>query len=172
MAKTKVNFDEKEAIKRFKMRFEEFRKKDQWKDEAAKLAINKLKGETRLGRFLATGENQPPLSPGWIKRRKELAQHNTTGTSFREGKSNLTLTGQLIDSIKRFPDATRVIIETMGERIPYRNKNGTSAKKTPTNAELVGYLEERGRRLLGVDQKTIGQIKKKLMEFIRRNLLR
>jgi hypothetical protein len=166
-----IKYDAYKNSKRFKQKFEKFLESDAWKDEAAALAIKKIKGETRLRRFIEDGSNQPPLSPSWIERRGELAKVNPTGVSYGTAKSNLTLTGQLLESLKRIPSRFSVIIQAMGDRQPYRNKDGSTAKSTPSNSQLAKYLAERGRFFIGFDQKLKDQIKKKIKEHIRRNLL-
>lgn len=171
MKKFKVRYDPYKHSTGFKKKFEKFLESDKWKDDAANLAIKKIQGETRLGNQLSTGESQPALSQKWIWRRQELAEHNPVGTSYGFNKSNLTLTGQLIKSLKRVSSRFSVEIAPDGARTPYKNVKGGTAKKTPTNQELANYLAEKGRKFLGFNEKLKSQIVKKLKEHIRRSLL-
>lgn len=170
MKKFNVKYDPYKHSKQFKKKFEKFLESDKWKDEAAELAITKIKGETRLQRFIGTGNKQPSLSPQWIKRKKELAKTNTRGTSYGPSKSNLTLTGQLLNSLKRVKSRYSVIIRAIGDRQPYRTKNGRSGQ-APTNSQLAKWLAEKGRLFIGYNDKLKVQIVKKVKEHIRRSLL-
>lgn len=169
--KFNVKYDPYKNAKSFKKKFEKFLESDQWKDDAAELAINKIKGETRLQRFIETGNKQPALSAEWVKRKKELAQNNPKGLSYGHSKTNLTVTGQLLESLKRVQSRYSVIIRAIGDRTPYKNKDGSTAKSTPSNSQLAKYLAEKGRLFIGYNEKLKIQIVKKIKEHIRRSLL-
>lgn len=169
--KVNVKFDAGKATARFKQRLEELKRDQAWKVAAAQLAINKIQGETRMGNFIGDGSDQPALKPETIKSKEEFAKYNATGTSFNPKKSNITRSGQLLASLSRIEDATRVVIEPTGSRNPYKNKDGSFSSNTPTNSQLTSYLKAQGRKYLGYDEKLLKQIKKMLKEHIRRFLL-
>jgi hypothetical protein len=111
----------------------------------------------------------PGLADSTIDSRRTLATTNQTPAFYREKKSNLTLTGQLLDSLKLFIRRGSLIIRPDGARRPYRTKKG-AGKGQPTNDKLAEFLEDKGFYFLGVDDKSLNQIKTISIRFIRRLL--
>lgn len=172
MKKFGFRFNDKKQKKRVMDLIEKVRKDDRWKDDAAKIAIRNIQIETRLGKNVKDDSKQPPLAQSTIEQRKTLSQSNSKGTSYGDAKSNLTLTGQLLESLKRTDHKTKVIIEPTESRKPYKYPSGKSAKRkhTPDNKQLAQYLKEQGRTFLGYNEKMKKAIKKKLVEHVRRHL--
>lgn len=171
MKKFNVKFNRPKQEKRFKKFLNDVRKQDRWKNDAAEIAIADIVQTTRKQKFIKDGSKQPALSDSWLDVRDEWAGANGQGTSYGDEKSNLTLTGQLLESLKRKKHKTKVIIEPTGKRMPYVNPNtGKKVKKTPTNKKLAQYLKEQGRFFMGYNDKMKKAIKKSLTDHIRRNL--
>lgn len=172
MKSFRIRFSRNKQEKRFKSFIDKVQKQDAWKNEAADLAIKNIKLETRKGKYIKDGSAQKPLSSAWIDKKRELAKNNAKGVSFSAAKSNLTVTGQLLESLKRTDDRKRVILTPTGKRRGYINKNNRRAKasSTPTNKELAGYLKDQGRSFLGYSDKLKKAVTKVFKEAVRRNL--
>ena len=106
-----------------------------------------------------TGGNFTKLSRDYIERRGELGVHPRGRTD----KSNVTASGQMVDSLKLAEVMARsVTIEAAGmrKRTPYDGKKG----KLKTNAEVAYWVEKNGRHWLGLTEKS----KVKLQKFFER----
>jgi hypothetical protein len=62
--------------------------------------INDLKFQVRRGKSLATGSKLKPLSKGWIETRKRIIKANGRPPYVTAGKSNLSLSGDFLNSLK------------------------------------------------------------------------
>lgn len=93
------------------------------------------------------------LKPKTVEKRK-----NFKGLSSRTSpkKSNVTMTGQLVDSIKGVATNGQVVI-TVG-----KNRKGESL----TNDELIEYLEEGGRPFFYLSDKEIKKVTRLFQEAI------
>lgn len=112
-----------------------------------------------------------PLSKEWIKRRKKLATVNETASWFAPAKSNLTFTGQLIESLSFKTQGTIVrIFFSNNKRVPYTNLNGTQGKSI-SNKKLSEYLAERYGSLIGLTdpmrKRVIRKVEKRLRDMLR-----
>lgn len=115
--------------------------------------------------------NFPSLAPETIDSRRNVAGSNATPAFYREKKANLTLTGQLMESLKIFVKSGTLLIKPDGARRLYRTKKG-EGKTAPTNDKLAEYLEEKGFYFLGIDDLSLKKIKTISIRFIRRLLVK
>lgn len=96
---------------------------------------------------------QKPISKGWANRKEKLKAVNSTSEFYRKGKSNLTFTGQLIDSIdyeiKKKADSNSIIISAKGDRKPYKGLKGKSLDGEIKNEKVVESLKEKGFDVFG-----------------------
>lgn len=119
-----------------------------------------------------------PLASTTVEARRRLARNNSTDPRFSPGRSNLTLTGQLVRSIKARIIKTRniIVIEPSGNRVGYRNQDGTRRKlsrKANTNKKLADIHAKGGPNLPPRDILTIEPERiRKIVEKIRRVLNR
>lgn len=149
------------------------------------LAAGIIKKRTRLGFGVeTTGADRnklKPLSEKYIEFRKNLKGIQRAKKAVRAGgkvslktkqrasknpkielssdtsasKSNLTLTGQMLDSLKATSTQGSVTIEASGNR-----KDGLS------NKEISGYVEEQGRKFLDLAKADLKQIKNYLESLV------
>lgn len=133
-------------------------------------AIKRIKGVTRTGKEIESGSSQPALSQESKDSRKQLAKRNRTHSTFSPGRSNLTFTGQLLDSLTFKKIRGGVRIEPSGSRKPYKG----GSKKVLTNKQVAGLLAKMKpkRVFLGVDNEMVKQIKSIIKRFLRRKLRR
>lgn len=136
--------------------------------EIAKFAETRIVQQTRAGNDLSTGdksEKQPELSTGYIKFRQRVKSGKTDikpdPQFFRPRSSNLTLTGQLLKSIRGtiVKSKRQVVVEPTGGR-----------DDKLTNKEVASDLAKRGRTFLGLDSIGIQRIRKIVLDVLRRNI--
>lgn len=128
-----------------------------------------------------TGKPYKPLASSTIANRRAMAKYNQTSPRFSPDKSNLTFSGQLLDSIKHRIVISKsiIIIEPTGTRRAYRKKSGKPAKRSvKTNKELAkihskgGKKSKKGGRLPKREVLKISKKKlKEVNQFIKRELL-
>lgn len=117
------------------------------------------------------GNRHPRNSEAWEQRKKQLTKTNNPSEFYKFGLSNVTFTGQLLESIrliKILKNQGSVIIDADGPRQPYKNLNGTSVSKknTPSNNELVVYLKKKGRIIFGINKQMENVINKIVRTYI------
>lgn len=111
------------------------------------------------------------LKESWIRRKTKLAQYNNADPEYQEGRSNLTFTGQLLNSFKwavTGPGKLKLFFD--GIHKPYKDKDGKAVGKPITNEELAGYVAKQGRPFVGVRpviERRIGRI---VRSYVRRAL--
>lgn len=164
MKSFKLKFDEKKAKKQFQKKVDKIIQSDEWKEIAADYAINQIQGKTRLQKSAKDNSPLKYISEEHKKTKKKLAKLNSKGKNFGASKSNLTITGQLLESLKGQNKKRSVEIEAKGERKPYKVSKNSYAKKTPSNEELVEYLKEKGFSFIGLSEKMKKNIKKLVKE--------
>jgi hypothetical protein len=153
--------------------------------ELGETIITDIKFQTRKGKF-------KPLSKDWIAERKQIAKATATAQSFSPARSNLTLTGQLIDSLKILTaKAGNILIGFAGIHTPYKAQYrkswyriGAAGKKTlitsnksgvrtigarVANEDLAKYVAEQGRDFVKVRPTLIPVLKQKVINYIRRS---
>lgn len=150
-------------------------------------AVNRIKGYTRKGyslprvdkRTLTTTQSpkrQQPLSKGYIEYRLALQKGlikrgqpgyvKTSGSFFKVSFSNLTLTGQLIDSIKYAFGKVRKRSKTIEIDVSGNRDDGLTNKEVAD--ELANMSDP--RLFLGLDGKGIRVIRQKVLRLLRRNI--
>jgi hypothetical protein len=168
-------------------------------NELGKIAVDTLKFTARKGISPETGERFKTLSKGWRKERDRISEASPTHPAYSKNRSNLTLTGQLLDAIKfTYSVTTRSIFIRLfmdGTHQPYRKKymesftRKTKGGKTTVNTgrsgfykvgkeisnlKLAQYVSEAGRPFFGFSErlkdKLLTQMKKVVIRYIRRNL--
>lgn len=145
--------------------------------EVGDMAIDMIRQNTRKGTSTVTDQKFAPLSKPWIKTRDRIASSQGTHPTYAKKRSNLTLSGQLLDSMKRSVVGRMVTIFFDGTHIPYRiqTRNGISrVGKLIKNSRLAQYVAEQGRPFFGFskafESKLLAQVKRVVIRYIRRNL--
>jgi hypothetical protein len=173
LAKVKINT--KDAEKALKNRLNRSLRSEKLLTEVGEIAVKNSVASSRLGKDPTTLEAYAPFSgenpEKYIATRKRIAARNGKGSNFRPAKSNLTITGQLLNSIKAFVERGKVIIKASGEHKPY------GKGKTISNEELARWHSDGkgpypARNVVGISDKTRDIIKNKVRAFLRRNALK
>jgi hypothetical protein len=137
----------------------------------------RIQAETRLGKDI-TGKSvgkQRDLLPPTIRIRRAVKEgkikpgnkfyFKPDGTFFQPSKSNLTATGQMLESLDgRVTKKGEVVVEPTGTR----DASLQFDSGFKTNKALAKDLADRGRVFIGMDVKGIKRIKKLILDEVRR----
>lgn len=142
------------------------------KEKISDLVIGDIQKQTRAGKSITDNSSLPPLSSAWKKRRAVIAQSIKTGEGFSPNKSNLTLSGQLLESLKARFSARTISIAPEGIHKPYRvtgrnGKRSTLGRAIP-NKQLAVYLEEKGFGFIGLRPEINNRIRLLVQDQVRR----
>jgi hypothetical protein len=112
---------------------------------------------------------RPSLASSTVKQRKYLAKHNSTHESYGPVRSNMTFTGQLLDSLKSKYISSKTLFNVDASKKKHRRyKKGS--KTTAKLNEILDYLSKQGRDLGQIfDRKRFNvEITRKLIKSIQR----
>lgn len=143
-------------------------------DEVGEFISDRVRYQARVSKpFNATG-GFPNLKESTIKNRRSIARYNSTHDTYEESRSNLTITGQLLDSIKHtIVGVGKLVIGVTGTHHGYKKKSG--GRTPPLKMDkLKSYLEEKDFVIFDQtinDNKTIvSRTKTIVLRYIRRAL--
>jgi len=126
------------------------------------VVVKDIKAQARLGEL-----KLPALANSTRRSRDYLAQFNTTSRFYAVDKSNVTFTGQLIDSIKSKIVDGKIVISPTGSREPYITASGVF-KVGPDNKEVGSFLKKKGFEFLVVTKETKDKVSTQVLRQIRR----
>ena len=159
--------------------------------EIADTIIKDIQFQTRRGKSLVTGDKLKPLSESWIKFRERFIEKGSPHPAASPKRSNLTLSGQLLDSmqyknigkgkIKFYFDGVH-----KSYKVPYLQyyerkikgkkqivNTGRSGIRTVgeeiNNSDLAKYVEEQGRPFFGIRPQIEKRVVRLIIAQIRRN---
>ena len=170
----KIRVSRRALESRLRSAFSAVKKNRRLQRDIGKFTVNRIRGFGRKGEPLNGARSFPILKPDTVRNRRRLRRYNQTGKPFRPDFSNLTLTGQFWKALTYEFDALKgklFVFWKDSKRRPYViNKDGGTAKKTPTNQELFGYLRELGfNPFQAMDAKGIKTITRKIRSELRRS---
>jgi hypothetical protein len=84
--------------------------------------IKDIQFQTRRGVSSVTGGRFKPTSKAWREKREKISESTNTNDAYSKNRSNLTLTGQLLDSLRKSVNAGVVKIFFAGVHYPYKQK--------------------------------------------------
>lgn len=143
-------------------------------EEISDAVIKDIQLNARRGKNPETQERFKPLSKKWITLRDRLQATNTVTDVFKPNRSNLSLTGQLIDSIKSKFNAFKITFYFDGIHNPYKLKNIYKNKmstigKPIKNEELAKYVQD-VRPFFVIRKSLLPKLKVLVLKYIRKNL--
>lgn len=169
MAKVKVK-NVKSVLNSVNAIFQDSIKSEKFLREIRDFTVLRIQAETRKGRDLSKeGAPIKDHSDGYKKWRQRLASGESRSEIvpdskfFLANKSNITLTGQLLESLTGKINKLRSEIEVM------TTENRRDGEK---NNLIVQDLKKRGFTFLGLDEKGVRVIRKKALDEIRRQIRR
>jgi hypothetical protein len=117
---------------------------------------------------------QPELQPSTVDRRKQLISYGNAFSSkvVTPKKSNLSLSGQLLESIKYKIDTAKAIVEIYisPARLPYAGKRKPLLDNSKDNLEIKKDLEKLGRNFFFISDKLKAQLEARIAAALRRKL--
>jgi hypothetical protein len=143
-------------------------------NEVGEFVAERVRYQARVSKPLNAQSSLPKLKTSSISSRKYIAKHNQTHQTFEPSRSNLTITGQLLDSIThKIIGVGQILIDVAGKHRGY--KSGTGAKgKDIENKDLKEYLIQKGFVIFDktIETNTLIQsrIKTIVLRYIRRGL--
>lgn len=150
-------------------------------EEVAEFTVNRIETETRKGKSMVTDSRLEPLSPSTKRRRARLGKLNQTHRSFRSGVSQLTFTGELLESItaKIFPRKRLIKFDFSGMHSRIIGLRGKPIGDRISNKDLAKRLQSGDpstnlppRPFMGLDEKATEQIKRIILKGLRNRLRR
>ena len=134
--------------------------------------VGQITGSAKAGRDLNKTKFKN-VSDSWRDRRVKLAAVNNTDPLFqgKSKKSNLTFTGQLLNSFTYRVNMTALSLGFLfkGSRKPYKGLRKPELDGPSTNAELASKIEET-RPFVFISQKLNQILTLKVIKALRRNL--
>jgi len=135
-------------------------------EQVGKDIANGIRVRTRLGK----GDDNKKLKELKASTKKKRKRYKKNLSEFtKPNKSNLTATGQMLDSIKSKTDGSKIIID-------FRKKRTTELDGTPselTNTEVAIFSEQLGRLFFGLTplqrKEFARRVKAELLAFFRNN---
>lgn len=139
-------------------------------DEVGQTVVDDIKFQTRRGQSIPTGSRLKPLSKRWKETRAQIAEATDTQETFSPNRSNLTVTGQLLDSLT-WRIVGKGLIETLfkGEkRRPYfakfveYYKVKTKSKRRINKGPIRGFNGGAGFRYVNTNKSGVRKIESKI----------
>jgi hypothetical protein len=145
------------------------------KQEVGTFAVERVKYQARAGKPFNATDKFPELKDSTVKNRKYLGKYNTTHDVFDPEFSNLTITGELLDSLASLDEGDTLLrIAFTGMHKPYVGAKGQRISKPIMNETLGKYLSEKGfnvfDKTLADKQQFVNRIKNICLGYIRRGL--
>jgi len=120
--------------------------------EVGEEAVRLIKQQARIGKDYKTGQKFKPLSEEYIEKRDEYSDY--LDETARKSKSNVTATGQMVDSVK----VTKVGPKTVEVAATGTRSASPFGGGNISNAEVAFYVESQGRHWLGLSKKSKARI--------------
>jgi len=147
-------------------------------DEIGNEGVRLIRGVTRSGFEMQVNGGRVPLKPikdSTIAGRRRIAEVNATHPAFRPAKSQLTITGQLLDATSYKTGKNTVYFYVKDTiRRPYVTRNPRSDKpqRRVTNNEVFQYQWDQGRKFLQLDASAKRILRSIILNNVRREFKR
>lgn len=142
-------------------------------DDIGKTVITNIQGNVRQAKIPDGTGRYKRLAKSTIKYKEYLERGgNATGVSYQRTKPNLTISGQLLESLRSYysPVYRLIRITPTGIRARYRSLKGKPIGKLLTNKKLVEYQNELGRPIMRYSPRIKKIIVIKIKQHLRRAL--
>ncbi len=181
MAKVEIK-NVKSVLKAIEASFTDGLGKSDLYERIGRFSVERIQQETRKGRDLSNEGKPIQDTADSTKDIKALIERGVIKMNkpkplfFRSGKSQITQTGQLLDSLKADVNKNEIVISPEGERDKTEYVWVKSGKpvdflnndQVQSNKELAKDLAQRGFTFLGMDKTGIKRIRRLVLDEIRR----
>jgi hypothetical protein len=179
--KIKVNYPRVAINSRIVRQVNELLGEDGLSIEVGEIVQERIRFSARRGKPLNDSGSFKPLAPSTVENRQDLSGYNSTIDVYSPARSNLSFTGQLLNSIRyRKAKAQGFLIEILfsGDRNPYKTGPNSTAKLTDanrTNQALAKTLDDIGftvfsKKGIEGNKELIRRIVNTVRSYIRKNL--
>lgn len=176
--KTNVKFDTKQLESKIMDTFNKVKRNKSMLNEIGVAVTKRIASEGKRGTPFNSTRSFPSLKPSTIKNRERLKKFNKVARVFSKARSNLSLTGQLWDSLTHFIKQNFVEVKFTKRRTPYRvskDKFAKQSKYNKTNFDLAKTLRDIGfeafdSEVVAKDEKIIKRINSIVKRTLRRAL--
>lgn len=144
MAKVKFKFDRKRLEAQIVKEIDQVIDADPLKKEIGLFVTDRIRYQARIQQPLNSDSKFKDIKQRTIEKREYLEKYNKTHRTYEASRSNVTFTGQLLNSLG-FNLVTRgVELIFKGERTPYNTGPNSRENNPPSNAEVDEFLREKG----------------------------
>jgi len=168
MANVKVSFPEKALENQIKLI-----KKQLQSRQLLDIIAKDLIAGMRKGINPGTGKKFKKLEDSTIANRKRLAKFNKTHKNYSSARSNLTFTGQFLDSIKATVEKSKngvtMLIEPTGVHTGYNTPTGGRTDPIPNEAIAIAQ-KDLGRSVFSISKVKLRKISLVIIQFLRKKL--
>jgi hypothetical protein len=142
-------------------------------DEVGQTIVTDVVEQTRNERSIPLGKELRLLKEGWITRKARITSVNQPDPNYEEGKSNLTFTGQLLNSFTWAIESVGVIkLFFKDNHKPYNILGERKKQPAPlANEDLAKYIAESGRPFVGVRPTIKRRINRIVKTYLKRALV-
>ena len=167
MAKVRINTRAVQA--NINKRIKQFKSDKKEMNSAGKIIRNEIVADTRKG-LGYDGDPFPFLSDKTVDRRYDLSGVNKTHQKFSAAFSNATFTGDTIKKIASIVKGNKIIIFGKGSHKTVKGIKGkTLANSRAKISDILGGLQSKGWKILGVSKRSKERISKQFVRFLRRS---
>ncbi len=146
------------------------------RDEGVLTAVaDTITNEIKSGKNPKTGKNYKALKASTIKHRKYLSRGNPTDKKYSPRRSNLTITGELLNGLMSRINVAKSIITVLykGSHPGYKTLSGKKIKGSGGNrAKIADHLADQGRPTLIFSERIKKLSIKNMQKALRRALKR
>lgn len=141
-------------------------------NEVGQLVVTDVVEQTRNEKSIPLGgKDLKLLKDKWITRKDRIASVNSPDGNYEEGKSNLTFTGQLLNSFTwAIEGAGKIKLFFKDVHSGYKTLSGTTGKPIE-NQKLADYVAKAGRPFVGVRPVIKRRINRIVKDYIKRALV-
>lgn len=171
MAKINFKFDKRKAEANFRQTFDRTLDNKQMQREVGLFLVKRIRQFARSRKPMSKTRKLPNLSDKWKKRRGKLSKVNPTHKTYSQNRSNITFTGELLNSIAfKYNRKSGFTIFPKGMHKGYIGLKGKRGKSV-SNADIVKGLDKLGYKFMTeIDKQGIKRIKALYIRFLRREL--
>lgn len=141
--------------------------------EIAEVAITDIKFQARRG-VSSDGNKFKALSRRWISQRDKISQATKVHETFKANRSNITITGQLLDAMSKMLTKSGIAIIFKGIHRPYQarrvRKDGNRTIGKPLTNDLLSEYIEQTRPFFKIRESLLPRLKNIVIRYIRRKV--
>jgi len=139
--------------------------------EIGQFSVERIKYQARIGKPLNEDGDFRPLKQSTVKHRRYLEKHNPVHDTYKAQRSNLTLTGKLLDSLRYEVKRPGVLsLYFSGQHPGY--KTGAGSTNRESNSQIIKWLFKKGFVVFDKSLNTNNKFKSRIKTMVLRHLRR